>query len=427
MYRGHIRGIRTLIGTAISLAGLSGIAAPALAQNPPAALPRLPEANPRPVQIDPHLIEIDAKREIRFQPFVLGKDKRGKPIDANAMVTLKNGKKLSAARVAEEVNRLERELNRHGYSLRKKEQNPVISRLRIDYPAMQKDADEPEKGGDDGGPPGGVYKSDPPRRGTFHNEQHWDRCVGSRSTFQICMSAGMELNGEANRFVEAKGNGSLSGAVMGDTFQIVRASASARAPNTGRSRVQVEVRVVGETIYNLNREFDATYHYRHEAARNVDRTVARFTFPVAGIPISVKFGVRGRAGVRCDISLSPLCVNAEAAPFAQASGYAQTSVSVLVADVGARCRLTFVDGSLVLNGKLCVESGDGHAQFVAESRGKVTLRALNGNFELFLCLGGDWLEDWFDIEPQCVTARIFSWGGLSWNRTIFLYRASVPV
>ena len=65
------------------------------------------------------------KTPIAFQPIPL-KDNTGKAIPANQMLTLKNGRQMTAQQYVAELNEFERKLNAEGYSLRKKE-SPTTS------------------------------------------------------------------------------------------------------------------------------------------------------------------------------------------------------------------------------------------------------------------------------------------------------------
>lgn len=64
----------------------------------------------------------NSKQPVAFKPFEL-KDKNGRAIDPNEMVTLKNGKKVTAKQAIDQLNDIERKLNAQGFSLR----NPQTS------------------------------------------------------------------------------------------------------------------------------------------------------------------------------------------------------------------------------------------------------------------------------------------------------------
>lgn len=90
--------------------------------------------NPKQIKIPSNLIQFNKLKPIQFKTFTYSDFKLNK----SETIKLKNGKSVSAEKFLSEVNEIERKLNEFGYSLRDKNDEIILGRLKYPYENLQK-------------------------------------------------------------------------------------------------------------------------------------------------------------------------------------------------------------------------------------------------------------------------------------------------
>src|SRR5262245_53855648 len=104
------------------------------AQTPP-IVKQAPAVTPR-----PDLVRINRRPAIPFKPFEMRDPKTGNPIPPNTVITLPNGKRMTAQQYFDQLNQLEQKFNQIGYSLRDPQEKTKIQETNINRQALQQQA-----------------------------------------------------------------------------------------------------------------------------------------------------------------------------------------------------------------------------------------------------------------------------------------------
>ncbi len=90
--------------------------------------------NPQLIKIPTNSIHLTKMKPVQFKAFSLSDFK----IEKSEIIKLNNGKSLSADKFLEEINDAEKKLNEFGYSLRDKEEEIILGRLKFSYEQLEK-------------------------------------------------------------------------------------------------------------------------------------------------------------------------------------------------------------------------------------------------------------------------------------------------
>lgn len=136
------------------------------------------------------------------------------------------------------------------------------------------------------------------------------------------------------------------------------------------------------------------------------------SFMAGPVPLSVRVGVRATLGLDCTLLASPLRVENEIRPYANASVYAQAGVSLLVAGAGVRCTLMLMDTSLAVHGMLQRGAEEGREFLDIEYFINRHYNALSGDLSFYAYV---YVPAW-DLPPwkrKTYTSVICDWDGWS--------------
>jgi hypothetical protein len=95
----------------------------------------------RSTQVDASAIRLNKRSPVQFQAFELKHPETGAPISADTMLTLPEGKTISAGEYYAELNRFEQEFSQLGYSLRQPEEKVLLQDSMIDQSALKVQVD----------------------------------------------------------------------------------------------------------------------------------------------------------------------------------------------------------------------------------------------------------------------------------------------
>jgi hypothetical protein len=319
------------------------------------------------VQVDKSVIQLKKQKPTQFRAFEVKDPQTGKPIPASQILTLPNGKKVKAGEYYAQLNKLEREFNQIGYSLRQPAEEITIQSSTINKEELQKQQQllqkTPEKidrsidiqkqlepsevlRSIQKGPikeinprlPGEIINPNQPQldikpqipqidpqinpdinpqlkqaksnfklaqaaNGSRTYTRSWNKQVGRRSTFAAYLRGKLELKG-SRTYTRASAEGSTGGYAFNRNFELARGTATVYAPVSGRGSVNAGLYVARQRVYNFQTGFANRFSKGDSFSRSLDFGVANIRFFVGPIPMKARFGVRGRAGFRYNMAAS---------------------------------------------------------------------------------------------------------------------------
>jgi len=430
--------------TGVAIAAFA--AAPALAQGPPIQAPTVD------VQINPNLVKVNRRQAIAFKPFEARDPRTGAPISPAASITLANGKQMTVQQYYAELNRLEQQFNAIGYSLRDQQQKIELQQLLIDQPALQRQiqnlrvanpqtatvgapgavkltpqalqtlskehAIEAQKDAQRAQLLGGIKVLGNPN--TVHTVKSFNYTLGNNSTFAAFANGKLDLTGKSD-LTTVYGEANAGGSVLGASKNILRVTGQATAPKTGVMNGKLTFAVLGINVYNLNQNTNASWSKSDTLTRSFDWNTSA-TFTIGPIPVKVKVGAKGSAGVSYFVSLRPVAAKAQLSPTANATVYAQAGVDILIASAGVGASMTLIDSDLNLGGEVAILFEGGGAFFFERFYGCVDLNMLKGKVYVYAEIDLPWPLP--DKEWQWT---LWNWDGFHTSACLFNTTKKTPL
>ncbi|MEO1373015.1 MAG: hypothetical protein AAFW70_01555 [Cyanobacteria bacterium J06635_10] len=369
--------------------------------------PRNVRINKKPIKnevpttkIDRSQIEVLKKEPIKFRAFEMKDPKTGKAISPDKILELPNGKKVTAKEYYAELNQLEREFNQIGYSLREPGEKTTIQRSKIDKEQLQEQQEslkatpkeidpeiqkklEPsevlktikenpreikqidsEKTISDGPdeiqrrlksakinskliPNLGQTKLAQVSSNTGTYTRNWNKEVGNRNTFAAYLRGELKLEG-TNTYTRASAEGKAGSYVFNNNVELARATANLYAPVSGNGNVNANLYLVGQNVYNFQRQFSTNFYRGDSFSRSLDIEAANVQFWVGPIRMSAKLGVEGKASFRYTLAASggSRYAYAQLNPFVYTRAYGQADVDIIVGGGGLGVRLLLLKDNL---------------------------------------------------------------------------------
>src|SRR6266853_502207 len=329
------------------------VACPTLAQNPQAEI----KAPPVEGQLKQDQIVVNRRPAIPFKPFDVIDPKTGKPTSRDTMLSLPNGKKLTAGQYWDEINKLERQLNAEGHTLRSSTrgrqgtpEKVELQRTPTPVSLLQRQAQtlSSENIRTLRYQPLNITQAEQTQKSmlvisptlldsirfrgtpnTLHWEKKWNRSFGDPSTFSASLNAQVDLDGTSSSTsldAEADAGGSL----FSNSFDLLRLSGKLSAPQKGPLNINLTASVLGQSVYNVNENEPSTFTKSDTVSKTLDKNVT-LHFSIACIPVSVKLGVQGTAGLSYAVTVAPVKATGSVAPSIKTNAYAQAGVDLGVA------------------------------------------------------------------------------------------------
>ncbi len=197
----------------------------------------------------------------------------------------------------------------------------------------------------------------------------------------------------------------------------------------GQHGFQFSVFELGE---NLPRDLDGSL-----TSDKYDFELARSRFPVAGIPILVKAGVSGQAGLdyhahletsglesaeECSENGLRFDIDGGMKPWVKVNGYADASIDAWLVSAGVRGELLIIGGELPFTAQMSLGTDGGDANRLqditlrANTRLDMELRTLDGRLSAYIRGGG-----------YRASKKIASWRGLSYTKNLLANEFAVSV
>jgi hypothetical protein len=338
------------------------------------------------VKLDPKVISVVKKPAVEHKAFKVLDPQTKKEVPANTMLTLPGGKQVQAGEYYAELNKLEKKLNEMGHSLRdqakkvvlhqstiKKEQlEAKAKKLAANHKAFDsskmkafKTRDEliksfkADKGllkGVKGKDSKDGKKADATKTGSraagkgSSIVKQWGWELGRHNLVATYLNARLELKGDKTA-VTALGEANAGGWLVNHDIKILQGQASVRAPEKGQSTARLNIKVMGNTVFNLDKSMQTEWHKSDVLQKTFDYPT-KFHFMLGPIPVSVTMGAQGTVGLRYFIGMRPLQATAQVTPFVHARAYAQAGIDIIVASAGVGGQLRLMDFELRITASL---------------------------------------------------------------------------
>lgn len=372
-----------------------------------------------PREIDPSLIKVNRRQPVSFQPFEMRDPETGAEISPEKVLTFPDGKQAKAGEYYAELNRIERELNALGYSLREDWENITIQESIVDEAALQsqargiraainqnkpfrvrsfeefnRDAMQTQPRFDTveiSKPPviirqipgngagsvkvGGVIKRPetavevdklnlPPKKPVVAGSvKEYPYSIGDPKLFAGYVNGRLELKGSEENMT-LLGEAKAGASIFGVTADLLRLNGNMYAPKKGNmtGKVGLDVLPFG-TVYSLSLD-GASVSKKDAVTKTLDVTFANFRVMVGPVPVQVKAGAQGSAGFKYYAGLNPASAVAELTPFVHSKVYVQAGVDIVVAGAGAGAEMTLLNYDLSMYGaaRLWVQTPEGQTK-----------------------------------------------------------------
>jgi hypothetical protein len=388
--------------------------------------------------------ELVPRPPIKFTPFDMVDPNTGKPVKPDDLIEV-NGVKMKAGDFYRRLNETERWLNAHGYSLRtdtvfeyyspELEAQIADSERRLrELEAKMPIEGEPVDRLDNGSDFMPASCSSDARgfdTGWYGNSFYGIRFYGSGG-FQACYN---------NLTATVSGQAVLSGRIANIQANIADATANASGrlvnfyPLTLDYNYAINVRVFGNTVWGPSGSGRIAGSYQNSWNWNIlnrrwdSPTIRIACFSLFGIPICIdgQVGANLSINLAASVDIQAFAQTATATPYGSATGWAAAwigaNAGIARAEAGVRGSLNFFNGSLqgTANGNFSVVNNC--LRYNLNAQLNASLTALSGTIDAYV-RGCIWFFGWQCAEAS---ARLFSWSGISWNRTLGSYSNSYTV
>jgi hypothetical protein len=417
------------------------VATPTFAQNPQAQV----IVRPVDAQVRSDQIIVKKTTPLQFKAFDILDPTNRKPISRDTMLPeLPNGKRLTAGQYYDELNKLERQLNGLGHTLKPaNEVKPAplskfeLQTTPVPLATLQKqsqalrathlantqfralnlaEAEQTHKQ---------LMVINPallkaiatPTTQTVHWVKNWNYNLGNPSVISGYINGKIELNG-TNNATSVNGEVDAGGSLFSESFELLRVTGNLNAPRTGTMNVTLGASVLGNSVYNLNQNVTTSWSKSDSISKTLDKSVT-IHFSLGPIPMTAKIGAQGTAGISYSVAVAPVKASAYVGPFVHTKAYAQVGVDIVVAGAGAGANLTLLNTDGNLNGAVSIESDSiGRAYFKYTDSYSQNLDMLDGNLYVYAWV---YVPCW-DIPPWCKKEydwNIFSWTGFKSGGVVF--------
>lgn len=376
---------------------LTGFILVALAASPISVRSQNPQADIKsdPVEgkLDPALIHVNKRAPIPCKPFDTVDPNTGKRVSPDTIVTF-NGKKVSAGELKSQLDQLEMKLCRIGHTLRgprtvQFQSIPVPASLPKQAQALRAaqipsstfrsldlQAAEAEQKAMIAAPrinvPDTILNDAKP----LHFTRNWNESLGNPNVFSAFIKGRITLDG-AKDLTTIDGEASAGASMIGNSFDLLRVTSNLRAPRTGPMNAKMAVRIAGVSVFNLNENVNTSFTKTGSLQKTTDKSV-KFHVTLILIPVSIKVGFQGAAGVSYAVAVAPIRAKAQFGPFVHTKVYAQASVDLFFVEGGARATLTLLNTDGHLKGAISIEGSnykwsDSYCQSLDMLSGKITI------------------------------------------------------
>jgi hypothetical protein len=391
-------------------------------------------------------VKVKQRPAVAHKAFKVADPKTGKEVKHDTMLTLPGGKIVQAGEYYAELNKLEKQLNTIGHSLRGKAANTVLVETGVDLAKHKKAvatlstrlvkfnpktmraagtrkdlaAQYAKAKATDKQRAAALAKAAPKMAGatkTSRSVKNWNYLLGKKNVVAGFLDGKLELKGSKDA-VDILAEAGAGGYLANRRVNVLSARGSVRVPQAGQSTARLNVYVMGNSIYNKNLSAATSQTWSDQLTKTFDYSTT-FRFALGPIPCSVKLGAQGTVGVRYFIGVRPAHATAQFIPKAQVRAYAQFAVDIIIASAGVGGQLHLVDFELRLGGDLEIGFENSRGAFVAERfYGAIDLHMLGGKLYVY----AEVTVPAFDIPPwhkKRYQWDLWKWAGLTKKGYLF--------
>jgi hypothetical protein len=371
---------------------------------------------------------------VPYKPFRLLHPQTGKEVAPGALLKLPTGKTVQAGAYYQELNKLEKKLNALGHSLKDKGQRVLLQQTAVEHAELDekaravakrhlafdaktmtpapKRAELETKHGQSRA--GDTRRSSALKKAagagstkTTHAVKTWNYQLGKPSVIGAFLEGKLELKG-SREAVAVLGEAAAGGHLIGHRLELLKARASVRAVEKGTGSARLNVYVMGHSVYNLSQGVAASWSKSDQVSKTFDYST-KFHFMLGPIPMSVRLGAQGSAGVRYFLGAGPLHATVQVIPTTRAQAYAQAGIDILVASAGAGGQLHLLDLSLRLGADLGVQADSGGAYVHEHFYALDELEVLSGSLYVY----AEVYVPRFGVPPW--DKKHYEWGLWKWK------------
>lgn len=425
-------------------------------------------------KVNPKLIVTHKRTPVKYVPFTLRelKDpKTGKAPAATTVLTLRNGKKVPAEKYLTAINDLEKKLNTWGYSLRGAQQKATLQQLNYNKPKLEQQAKKPlllmkadaraqslmtspkllqqehaaavrafkatgkstltspakstanftSQALQPGPGVGGIAQKLQPVTVTKSFDESW----GDSSIFAADVNGSLTFKGTQDS-ASVSGQARATCSILGNTENLVLATADLTAPRTGSLNAKVKVTTLGVDQVVVDQSQSADWTKTDTFTRSLpDSFKVQYNTAIGPVPITATIGAKGSISIPYFVGLLPAQATGWMIPDVQSSVYGQAGIGIEYDDTGVvagiAANLTLLNNKLVLFGGAS-QGSDTKGKFLKYSmitRDDVT--ALAGSLSAFI------EAEVFGYGVKLYNQELFSFSGikrtftpLSGGQTVYL-------
>jgi hypothetical protein len=236
----------------------------------------------------------------------------------------------------------------------------------------------------------------------YRTSKPWPGWVeGDPSTFQVNIGGGridleavrkgdLESDPRVISTTNVHADASFSATVLNNSFDILRVTGDAHAPDSQPADIRLDLYVLGAQVYEVNKQGNGIQDSVREPW-NFSPKPYSGSYQIGPFMLSAQVGVNGEVGFTLNYGLFPTNAYADIDPYVHTSGYVSASVGVGLdgidlVSVGVRANLTFLNEDVTLGGKaaLLFDPGTGLPYFDFLYYGNDCWHYLDGSVTLFV-------------------------------------------
>lgn len=333
------------------------------------------------VQVNRAKIEVLQRSRVAFRPFDVRDPKNGKPISRDALIEvpietrrgLLTVRRMRAGEYYDQLNRLEKDFNDLGYSLKTDPDNVLLQRSKLDKLAMNrvKTAVAADHKRFD------PVRMIPPRtlqqfrsrqipslatigRGKLVVEStpYYDKSFIYQSGDPDLMSSfvrgGLRVEGSKTQ-AKVSGEFAVGGVMFKKSADIARMSGSMVSPAAGVMTGKVDLVFLGFNVHTYTKNTSEPFVYDSGFTKEFRSPITTLQFMLGPVPMTGEVGIIGRVGVKYGISLRPLSATGLLAPYANIGAYAEVGAGIPICSGGVGIELIFVEDRVEFSGEAAVQ------------------------------------------------------------------------
>ena len=373
-------------------------------------------------------VVVNRRQPIPFRKFEMRDPKTGQAIPPNSTITLRSGRKVTAAQYFGAINELEQKLCAIGYSLRNPQTKSIIQRLNVDQAKLQEQ--KRRLAARSSAPSVTAVGSDvrvPPKgeRTQINTVNSWSARLGDPEILAVFLDAKVQLTGSPTiTKVDAEANAGCD--IFGSHNNVLRGTVALATPKTGAMNTRVNLSAFGVSFFDLDKNTTANFMKEERLSSGPWKKSIEYNFTLEGIPVSVELGASFTIGANYKIDLRPTNATAILAPSVRSSAFLQAAVdleadfgiAVIGAEAGAEGKIILLNDDMTLQGQLSIDlDPSGKPFFFERYFGVNNLEALSGSLEVYVEVCAEVPFLWEECKKYSTT--LWNFDGFKDNGILF--------